>query len=543
MDIEALAEKYAVDAGAIEYRDVDYAPTVLRFMIEDKWRMRVILGPFGSGKTFGCFHHIRDKLIEQTPWRGVRRSRWAVIRNTYNQLEKTTIKTFLEDDVFPHGTYELRQSPTPVAKVRFRLADNTTVEAEILFMAMDRPNAEGDVKGLELTGVYFNELCELQLEHVTTALGRLGRYPKPRKVPKTGAVLYRSAGFWGIADSNYCEEGHWMHRACEEETPSNWKFFQQPGALIETAEGEFVPNHPFAENIVNLDEGYDYYLSAIPGWMLEGGLGRVRAYGCARWAPIQSGKPVFEKSFSRQVHVSKIELRPVAGAQLIVGMDFGLTPAAILMQWAGGHLNVFDEIVGDNIGVEDFMFDFVLPHLANNCPQCKDVVISGDKRGVNRGEGQAKSAFQYIWMAVAKKREEYMEAASTPVFDGHGRVKPPPVVPSITVLPAPNEAQALHEDGRWAMKLGPPANPTLRIDRRCKVLIQALESRYRYRKLQVSGTKKFSDKPEKDEWSHPTEAFLHGVSLLRSRYASVQGAGTRRAPPRRPAVLDAELGF
>jgi hypothetical protein len=62
-------------------------PTIKRFALSDK-RIRGLMGPFGSGKSSGCLWEIIWRAHKQAPGRdGIRRTRWAVIRNTYPQLK------------------------------------------------------------------------------------------------------------------------------------------------------------------------------------------------------------------------------------------------------------------------------------------------------------------------------------------------------------------------------------------------------------------------------------------------------------------------
>ncbi len=71
-----------------EYNDV---PTIKRFTL-DNTRMRCIIGPFGSGKTSGCIMDIIRRANEQVPSPdGIRRSRWAIVRNCYD--DQTEILT------------------------------------------------------------------------------------------------------------------------------------------------------------------------------------------------------------------------------------------------------------------------------------------------------------------------------------------------------------------------------------------------------------------------------------------------------------------
>lgn len=150
-------------------------PIASRFLRSNA-RRRVIMGPFGSGKSVACCVEIMRRAREQAPnAQGERKTRWAIVRNTYPDLKNTTVKTWRDwwSDAF--GTFS-RVAPF-VHHMKFPLNDGTRVDCEVIFLAMDD---EADAKkflSLELTGIYFNEVRELKRALVEAGDGRLGRYP------------------------------------------------------------------------------------------------------------------------------------------------------------------------------------------------------------------------------------------------------------------------------------------------------------------------------------------------------------------------------
>jgi hypothetical protein len=67
--------------------------------------VRGIRGPLGSGKSTGCSVEIlRRSQMQQPSPDGVRRTRWAVIRNSYPELKSTTIRTWQEWCPATYGT-------------------------------------------------------------------------------------------------------------------------------------------------------------------------------------------------------------------------------------------------------------------------------------------------------------------------------------------------------------------------------------------------------------------------------------------------------
>ena len=75
------------------YTDV---PTVYAFTISTK-RLKCIMGPFGSGKSSGCVMALLRYAMQQRPdQHGIRKTRYAIVRNTVKELKDTTKKTIDE---------------------------------------------------------------------------------------------------------------------------------------------------------------------------------------------------------------------------------------------------------------------------------------------------------------------------------------------------------------------------------------------------------------------------------------------------------------
>ena len=77
--------------------------TIGKFMKSEKF-YRGIKGPVGSGKSSGCCMEIFRRANEQVPGpNGKKKTRFAIIRNTYRELLDTTAKTWL--DWFPEDIF------------------------------------------------------------------------------------------------------------------------------------------------------------------------------------------------------------------------------------------------------------------------------------------------------------------------------------------------------------------------------------------------------------------------------------------------------
>ena len=110
---------------------------------KDKTFVRAVMGPIGSGKSVGCLIDIFMKAMEQKPNdKGIRKTRWAIVRNTYRELIDTTIRTFFDWIPQEEGFFKKMDLEFIFEK---DLPDGTRVEAEFLFRALDKPK---DVKKL-----------------------------------------------------------------------------------------------------------------------------------------------------------------------------------------------------------------------------------------------------------------------------------------------------------------------------------------------------------------------------------------------------------
>jgi len=203
----------------------DAPPTVWRFLSSDAFA-RVIVGPFGSGKTSGCVTELLIRAAAQKPGADkVKRTRFAIVRNTYRELKDTTRKTFQEWVPVQLGKWNEQD-------FSFRI-QNPQMDCEILFRALDRPEDIKKLLSLELTGAYFNELREIP-KHVFDTMGaRVGRYPSM----KDGGATW--SGMW--ADTNPWHTTHWGYKLFSlrqglEGNDSDYVLFEQPSGLSVEAE-------------------------------------------------------------------------------------------------------------------------------------------------------------------------------------------------------------------------------------------------------------------------------------------------------------------
>lgn len=121
----------------------------------DSSAVRGLMGPLGSGKSTACCIEIMARAVAQpVDSTGRRRSRWAVIRNTYRELQDTTIQTWL--DWFPEEQCGNFNRGDMTHEIRLQLADGTQLELDVMFRALDRPKDVKKLLSLELTAAFVN---------------------------------------------------------------------------------------------------------------------------------------------------------------------------------------------------------------------------------------------------------------------------------------------------------------------------------------------------------------------------------------------------
>ena len=445
------------------------------FMKDDTF-FRGIRGPVGSGKSVACSVEVfRRALMQEKSPDGKRKSRWAIIRNTNPQLRTTTIKTWL--DWFPEEDWGRFSWSVPYT----HKISKSDLELEVIFLALDRPEDVKKLLSLELTGIWINEAREIPKSIIDACTMRVGRYPSMRDGGPTWTGV--------IADTNAPEEDHWWpimagevpipdHISSEESRmlvkPDNWKFYTQPSAMLEEKDDEglvlkYNPN-PLAENKKNMMPSY--YPNLIQGKTKSW----IDVYVMNRLGHIQDGKPVYNM-FRADVHVAKEEIPVADGMPLFIGLDFGLTPAAVFGQKVRGRWLILQEIVAFDMGIVRFA-ELLRAEIATRYANC-DVNIFGDPAGDFRAQTDESTPFQIL-------RGAGLQARPTHSND---------VALRLESVSGPLQRMVDGQSG-------------VLIDYRCKELIKGFEGGYHYRRMQVSG-ERYEDKPSKDRFSHIHDALQY----------------------------------
>lgn len=449
------------------YADV---PTCEQFSNSDAF-MRALMGPFGSGKSSACVVEMVNRALAQRPGPdGIRHTRFGVIRNTFPELRDTTIRTVMQWLPPMHfGRYvENRHS--------YRITAFDGVDMEMVFLALDRPDDIKKLLSLELTAAWVNEAREVPWSVIEAVQGRVGRYPAKRD---------GGASWFGVfLDTNPPDSDSKFYRYFEERT---WlKDFNAMRAAGEVpkdmAPEDFAAifkqpsgRSPQAENLSNLPGGRRYYTNLAAGKATEW----VKVYVDGEYGFVVEGKLVYPE-YSDQIHCKDVD--PIEGVTILRSWDFGLTPACIFSQLLpDGRWLVFDEMTSDNMSVDQFS-DEVVEHCNRAFKGRAQFDDVGDPAGNIRAETDKRTAFD-----ILQAKDIDIRAAVT------------------------QDPSLRQEAVRKALRTLVNGEPQFVLHSRCKVVRKGFMGGYHRRRMQTKGPERYSEKPEKNEYSHPHDGLQYGA--------------------------------
>jgi hypothetical protein len=294
-------------------------------------------------------------------------------------------------------------------------------------------------------------------------------------------------------DTNPMDDDHWWFKLAEKTKLTGkyaWDFFKQPGGVTEVDPGNLPENpeandhifsggrwwkiNPKAENVSNLPAGY--YMQMLGGKNLDW----IKCYAEGKYTYVQEGRPVWPE-YDDSSMSGEVDYDPEHALQ--VGLDFGLTPAAVVGQrLPNGRWIILDEIVTFDMGLERFGQQ-LLAELNARYPKAQ-IMMWGDPAGMQRDAIYEVTAFDYL-------RTLGLRAQPTPS----------------------NDFKVRREAAAAPMQRLIAGKPGLMIATKCKMIRKSLAGGYHFKRVAVgAGQERFKDAPNKNEHSHVGDAF--GYLLL-----------------------------
>ena len=257
--------------------------------------------------------------------------------------------------------------------------------------------------------------------------------------------------------TNPPDNDHWWYKLAEEVKPSGWEFYRQPGGLA-----------PDAENRDNLPP--DYYerqcAGKDPDW--------IKVYVDGDYGFVRDGRPVYPE-YKDAVHCREFEVSPKL--PIHIGIDFGLTPAAIFAQKTPmGQWRWHSELVTEDMGAVRFA-EMVRAAMRERYPDFTFGSITGDPAGDIRAQTDETTPFQIL------------------------RAQGVPASPAAT-----NDFIKRRESVAVPLSRLIDGEPGLIIHPNCKMTRKGMAGGYNYKRLQVTGEERYRDVPDKNMYSHVCEA-------------------------------------
>lgn len=479
----SLQHYYNVDGVSTIYATPDdrvYVPSqTAKLFHNDNTFVRLVMGPYGSGKSTLCCHEIVRRACAMPAWyKGRRKSKWVVIRNTYGQLETTTLKTWLSwfEEL---GTVKVGYDPLMVEHV-FNDGKGI-VELEVMFLALDKEKDIKKVKSLEATGVFLNELSEIPefaLSHLKARIN--GRYPSSG---------FCNEPYWSgiIADTNPPDEDHWIYRDFEIGTIDSHKIFHQPHGLLKDVNGNWYPNTE-ADNYKFLSN--TYYTNFAAGKSQD----FIKVYCLGEYGTVGYGKCVYSE-YNDDLH-SVPHIEAIQGDPIHLGWDFGLTPRCVVVQFSNrGQLRILKSYKADDIGIRSFAENIVLPALKRDFPYCKIGQSRADPSGIKRDEIMEELSCIGELNSIGI---ETQGASTNAIATRIGAVK-----------------YFLNKmsDGKPSLLISRTGAPDLR---------KGMIKEYVYDRVSIKGEERYKDTPLKNEASHEQDALQYIALEFASNVISEQ---------------------
>lgn len=481
--------------------------------------IRGIRGPLGSGKSAENCVMLFSTACRQAPdEQGRRRTRFAIVRNTYPELKSTTIKTWL--DWFPESVFGPVRWDAPITHfLTLPLPDGTRMECEVLFLALDRPDDVKKLLSLELTCGFMNEARELPFAVFEAFTGRLGRYPSQKDRPPGIEKANWPTERYLCMDTNSPSDRHWWCTLAEPWAKGHDEMMERMEELrARLVEKEVIgPDQPLmeffaqpsglspeAENIQNLTAGY-YEFSCIgktESW--------INVHIKNEYGTTFAGKKVYP-NYSDALHLAKARLYPVKGVPMCASFDYGMTPAFVLGQLTPrGQFRVLAELTSEGMAIRQFIEQVVVPFMTREYPDVKlrDMEATGDPAGDPGRDTDGQSPADIVRETFPK----YESARS-------------------------NDPLIRQEAVNYFLNRNSDGEATFRLSPTCAVLRDGFNGGYHYRKLK-SMDERYLETPEKNDFSHPHDA----LQYLAMRYYRPQPK-RQAAPVRMPIGADRLTGY
>lgn len=484
-------------------------PVAARY-IKSRGPIDLIMGPAGSGKTFGSCIKGPDLASSYFPVcrDGIIRVKVAALRTQYRDLARSLLSTWHNEMLFPEKhpfTVEYKGGiDRPVTHrlewETIRNHSRVKVEFTMEFGAIGDANIEQFIKGYEVSAAYLNEADLFDRRALPLMWQRTGRYPPVsmiddvemdrvvtpyRKklqalgvpIDDTETLLPRVA----YGDFNPPDIDNYLYEDCVEKPNPLYNFFKQPGGLTAHAENRSGKPRSSYELEARTMDAHDKRR------FVDGEFGYTR-----------EGDPIYPQ-FALDLHVADQWLKPVENLPILLGFDLGGSPACVVAQpMPDGQLRLLREICCEPgagpVTIGRLTRDLLLTEFRGNAIAGAWIDPSGFY-GADRQSGQ---------LAAAEIVAQML---------------------GLNIQPGPSQEPGFRIEGvRWFLEgLIDGRTPRLLVDPRCKTIIGGFVAHYMLTKQASSGSTNLLV-PVKNRYSHIHDAIQYLVTGWRGRSGIINQA-------------------
>lgn len=542
--------------------DLRASPTLEAFFRSNDY-FQGVEGPPGSGKTIASIGKLSYYALSQEPDKeGWRRTRWAAIRNTSVDLKATTIPSWEEIYKPEYCGSVVHSAPIrhhiKIAPRRSFSSPAVThgfepgLDMLVWFLGLDKPKDIRKLKSFQITGAWVNEATEIDVGVIEMLTSRTGRYPSVGQFDEVeddedNAPPVGVGATWHgiIADTNAADDENWWNKFKNQDLDPEvmrnlqeggraWSFFRQPPAVLEVersgegfrvcekgfdpvivparlvaqSAGRFWTVNPNAENLKNLKP--NHYLGQITNKTLA----YIQRFLQVKTIYLADGKPWVPEYSDEMMAVS---VGYDKSLDLYGGLDIGggtLSPAATIGQRGQfGDVRTLLEFSLFDIGIERFCTELAAFITAKLGVHHSKVKFGADPAGDKRDELFETSAIQHM-----RKRGFDVQPVST------------------NDIITRREALAVPM-GRLINTGSGKVRPGFAVDKGCTMLRAGLGGKWCCRRIQVAGTERYQEQPEKNRWSHVCDAdgymcMRMGETRLFTHGGSVRTIGAQQSDRR-----------
>lgn len=300
--------------------------------------MMLLNGPVGSGKTTSEATKALVETQRIRPWQKpasreepCREYVLAVWREKYDSIWGATLPSWWK--TFPRDLGKFDGSPGRPANHVIEWQDDWSPKGGglcrmiVKFRAFGEAADPDDVLGHEYTDADLQEWNLLREDLSVAISGRLARWP-------TRDILGRDGRMFGSCNSPNVLS--YVYRDFWEKPPPGYRLYRQPGGLEPGAENQPRACPEYYRGIIQKNAHRQWYIRRMvhnkPGFTRDNDL--------------------VHPAYDDEIHLSPARLYPTKSVRVIVGIDGGLTPAAVYEQeMPNGQLRRIDEITTEASGM------------------------------------------------------------------------------------------------------------------------------------------------------------------------------------------------